>query len=119
MIWVARKFSRAICMVKNPEVNPENNATTAVPITPMPTVTSTKENAADRRPSWRGEWGTECLIFITTACCGECSLSRSSATGEIRTGHSESALATASLGFYGWFLLLGPALGHFPCLETR
>ena len=46
MIWVARRFSRAICMVKKPVVKPENSAAIDVPTTPMPTVTSMIENAA-------------------------------------------------------------------------
>ena len=32
MICVERRFSRAICMVKKPEVNPENNAATDTPL---------------------------------------------------------------------------------------
>ena len=38
MICVARRFSRAIFMVKKPDVNPENKAMAVVPITAIPTV---------------------------------------------------------------------------------
>src|SRR5687768_3432689 len=62
MICVARRFSRAICMVKNPLVKPENRVATVVPTMPMPTVASTSENAAS---FWRSFLISDALIFIT------------------------------------------------------
>src|SRR4026208_892904 len=55
MICVARRFSRAICMVKKPEVNPVNKADTDTPMTLMLTLTSTSEKACVKRRSERGE----------------------------------------------------------------
>src|SRR5438876_11007130 len=61
MIWVARRFSRAIRMVKKPVVMPVNKAAQVVPITPIPMVTSIIEKPAkDQR---RRELG-DGLIFI-------------------------------------------------------
>src|SRR5712692_8013782 len=61
MIWVARRFSRAIRMVKKPVVMPVNKAAQVVPITPIPMVTSIIEKPASFRRS--RELGDR-LIFI-------------------------------------------------------
>src|SRR5580765_5618550 len=64
MIWVARRFSRAISMLKKPEVNPANNATAEVPMIPMPMVTSTSEKAS--WPRFAAVVSYPFLIFIVS-----------------------------------------------------
>src|SRR6266498_2246833 len=89
MIWVARKFSRAISMVKKPEVNPENKATTAVPMTAMATLTSTSEKAARRGQGPPLELVAKHFIFIKSADCGVFAFSRNSARDRVRANPSE------------------------------
>src|SRR6266545_1975805 len=140
MIWVARRFSRAICMVKNPVVKPEKSATVAVPTIPMATDTSAREKAAmSLRRSRRLERVTKFLIFITTGLLWRVPFSRRSAiaeggrwrdAGAQRTGHSwgfgpfsaglafirarrreESRLTVRDKDFRR------PALRHLPCVQ--
>jgi len=63
MIWVARRFSRAIRMEKKPVVMPVNKAAQVVPITPMPIVTSIIEKPANVR---RSRELSDLLIFINS-----------------------------------------------------
>ncbi len=63
MIWVARRFSRAIRMEKKPVVMPVNKAAQVVPITPMPIVTSIIEKPANVR---RSRELSDRLIFINS-----------------------------------------------------
>src|SRR6266853_2415636 len=61
MIWVARRFSRAIRMMKKPLVMPVNKAAQVVQITPIPMVTSIIEKPASFR---RRRELSDRLIFI-------------------------------------------------------